>query len=158
MKQVYTYVCACIWMDGCACVCMCVFVQITGSSKSYDCSQILTLQILFHHSLTTTDSSFYKNLGFENSKKYENVFNCITKEIHSIIYYMKHKNNEVFFFFLRKICPELTSVTNVLLFCLWATTTAWPLMSGAGPCPGNKPRLPKQSTLNLTTRPPGLAH
>ena len=30
-------------------------------------------------------------------------------------------------FLLRKIHPELTSIANLPLFCMWATTTAWPL-------------------------------
>ena len=57
---------------------------------------------------------------------------------------------------LRKIRPELTSVTNLPLFCMWAAT-AWPLMSGVGPHPGTKPGLPKLNALNLTTRLLGLA-
>ena len=31
------------------------------------------------------------------------------------------------FLFLRKICPELTSIANLPLFCVWATTTTWTL-------------------------------
>ena len=46
--------------------------------------------------------------------------------------------SDAFLFPLRKICPELTSVTSVLLFCMWVTTTAW-LTNGVGPRLGSQP-------------------
>ena len=54
----------------------------------------------------------------------------------------------LFFFGLRKIHPELTSIANLPLFCLWAGTTARPPTSGVGPHPGTEPRPPKWSVLN----------
>ncbi|XP_058421627.1 uncharacterized protein LOC131419993 isoform X3 [Diceros bicornis minor] len=38
-----------------------------------------------------------------------------------------------------------------LCVCMWATTTAWTLTSGAGLHPGTELGLPKWSVLNLTT-------
>ena len=60
-----------------------------------------------------------------------------------------------FFFCLRKIRPELISVPVFLYFVCGSPATAWPLTSGVGLYPGTEPRLPKQSVLNLTTRPQG---
>ena len=45
---------------------------------------------------------------------------------------------EWYIFFLRKTCPELTSVANLPLFCMWLTATAW-LMCGVGPYPVSEP-------------------
>ena len=59
-----------------------------------------------------------------------------------------------FFSLLRKIHPELTSAANLPLFCMQASTTAWPPTSSVVPHPGTEPRLLKW---NITTRPPGLA-
>ena len=58
---------------------------------------------------------------------------------------------------LRKIHLELTSLTNLPLFCLWATTTAWPLMTGVSLHGAIERGPPKLNALNLTTRPLGLA-
>ena len=58
-------------------------------------------------------------------------------------------------FLLRKIRPELTSIANLSLFCMWFTTTAWLLASDVGPYLGIEPGLPKWSVPNLTTRPWG---
>ena len=44
----------------------------------------------------------------------------------------------LFKFLLRKVCPELTSIANLPLFCMWVTATAWPPMSGLGLCLGTK--------------------
>ena len=55
---------------------------------------------------------------------------------------------------LRKICPELTSAANLPLFvCEPLPQHGHQQMSGVGLHPGTEPRPPKQSTLNLTTRP-----
>ena len=62
-----------------------------------------------------------------------------------------------FFFLLRKICPELTSVASLPFLCVWSAATAWPLRSGVGPRPGTEPGLPKQIALNFTIRPLELA-
>ena len=43
-----------------------------------------------------------------------------------------------FFLLVRKIRPELTSIANLPLLCMWDAPTARP-MSGAGPCPGSEP-------------------
>ena len=40
---------------------------------------------------------------------------------------------------------------------MWAVSTAWTLMSSVGTCLGPKPRSPKHSAPNLTTKPTGLA-
>src|SRR3712207_4869248 len=61
----------------------------------------------------------------------------------------------IFFFPLRKIRPELTSVANLPLFCMWVADTAWLTMSGVGLCPGTKPGPLKRGTPNLTTRQQG---
>ena len=58
-----------------------------------------------------------------------------------------------FFFWLRKIHPELTSIANLPLLCRWVTTTTWPLMSSVDPCLGTELRPLKQSALKLSTRP-----
>ena len=81
----------------------------------------------------------------------------------------------IFLFLLRKICPELTSVANLPLsadaelpwaniccqsstFCMWAAATARPLTDdGCRSVQGTEPRPLKRNTLNLTTRPVGLA-
>ena len=44
-----------------------------------------------------------------------------------------------FFFLLRKISPELTSLANLPLLYMWVAATTW-LTSGIGPCHGSKPR------------------
>ena len=61
-------------------------------------------------------------------------------------------------FLLRKICPELTSVADLPLFVreLLSQHGHWQT-SNVGPNLGTEPTLPKRSTPNLTTRPPGLA-
>ena len=59
------------------------------------------------------------------------------------------------FFLLRKIQLKLTSVPSLPLFCVWVTTTAWPLASGVGLHAGTKPRPLKWSVQNLTTGQPG---
>lgn len=41
-------------------------------------------------------------------------------------------------FWLRKILPGVTSVTNLPLFCILATVTAWSLTSGVCLCPGTE--------------------
>ena len=59
-----------------------------------------------------------------------------------------------FLLLLRKICPEVTSAANLPLFvCEPPPQHGHSWTSGVGPCLGTKPRLSKQSTLNLTTRP-----
>ena len=64
----------------------------------------------------------------------------------------------LFFFLLRKICPELTSTANLPLFvCEPPPHYGHWQMSGAGPYPGNEPGPPKWGALNLITRPLGLA-
>ena len=57
----------------------------------------------------------------------------------------------------REICPELKSVANLPLFCVWVAATEW-LTSDVAPHPGTEPRPLKRSTPNLTTRPPGRLH
>ena len=54
-----------------------------------------------------------------------------------------------------KDSPWANTCANLPLFCVCISTTAWPPTSGIGLCPGTKPRPPKQSTLNSTTRPWG---
>ena len=44
---------------------------------------------------------------------------------------------------------------NLPLFCMWVTTTAWPLVSSVGPCPATEPWPLKWSAPNLTTRSQG---
>ena len=60
------------------------------------------------------------------------------------------------FFFLRKICPELTSAANLPLFVcgLPPQHGQWQMSE---PCPWTEPRPLKQSEPELTTRPPRLA-
>ena len=65
-------------------------------------------------------------------------------------------------FWLRKIHPELASAASLPLFfffsCMWATTMAWPLTDKqCRSAPQTELRLPKQSVLNLITRPLRLA-
>ena len=61
------------------------------------------------------------------------------------------------FFFLTKICPELTSAANLPLFvCKLPPWHGHWQTSSIGPHLGTEPGLWKQSVLNLTARPPGL--
>ena len=56
---------------------------------------------------------------------------------------------DFFFFLVRKIGPELTSVAILPLFCMWISATAWLNEQCVGLCPGSEPvnpRPPKQST------------
>ena len=65
---------------------------------------------------------------------------------------------EIFFQFLsfaEEDLPQANICASLPLFCMWVNTTAWPLTSGVGPCPGTKPRLLKKSAPNLTSRPQG---
>ena len=63
-----------------------------------------------------------------------------------------------FWFLLRKIRPELTSVANLPHFlCELLPQQGHLQTSGVGLRPGTVPGPPKWSALNLTTRPPGLA-
>ena len=75
-------------------------------------------------------------------------------------------------FLVRKIGPELTCVTNLplfawgrcpwantcanlLLFCMWDTTTAWLDKRCVGLCLGTEPQVAEEEHTNLTTTPPG---
>ena len=44
----------------------------------------------------------------------------------------------VFVFFAEEESPQANICTNLPLFCMSVTATAW-LMSGVGPCPGSEP-------------------
>ena len=55
------------------------------------------------------------------------------------------------FFLLRKIHLQLTSLPIFLYFLVCGSPAQYSM------CPGTEPRLLKQSALNLTARPPGLA-
>ena len=60
--------------------------------------------------------------------------------------------------FFEEDYPELTSAVNLpLCVCDPPPQHGHRQMSGAGPHLGTEPGPPKQSTPNLTTRPPGLA-
>ena len=52
-------------------------------------------------------------------------------------------------------CPLANICGSLPLFRMWDATTAWLLIGGVGSCPGSEPWPPKQSMLNLTTRPWG---
>ena len=54
--------------------------------------------------------------------------------------------------------PWANTHANLPLLRMWVATTTWPPLSRVDPCPGMEPRLLKQSTPNLTTRPLGLPH
>ena len=48
----------------------------------------------------------------------------------------------LFCFLVRKIVPELTSVANLPLFCMWDATTAWLDEWCVGVHPGSEPMNP----------------
>ena len=62
-----------------------------------------------------------------------------------------------FFFLVRKIGPELTSVANLPLFCMWVALTAWLDEQCVGPCVGSEPANPgpPKQNVNLITMPLG---
>ena len=67
------------------------------------------------------------------------------------------KPNNLFFFFsfAEGDSPWANICAHPPLCCMWVTTTAWLPTSGVGPHPGTKPRPPRWSVPNLTTRPWG---
>ena len=73
-----------------------------------------------HSTLSTTGTCYFshliKALRLSNNKVLKGLDNL------SII---KCGYTVSFLFFVRKIGPELTSVTNLPLFCMWDATTAW---------------------------------
>ena len=58
----------------------------------------------------------------------------------------------IFFFLLEEDSLWTNICANLPQICMWVTTTAWPLKSGVGLLSWTKPRPPKQSLWNLTTR------